>query len=77
MVHRFEKNFLNYFFGQNIYVTDIKAQKGVVCIILWRRFLKGQDFCTKIALVNDFVDGELHISLQPRNVKICEHSIFL
>ena len=26
--------------------------------------------------LNDFSYGELHISLKPRNVKICKHSIF-
>jgi len=26
--------------------------------------------------LNDFLDGEFYIILKPRNVKICEHSIF-
>jgi len=39
-------------------------------------FQQGQDFCTKFDPLNDFLYGMLHIILKPRNVKICEHSIF-
>ena len=38
--------------------------------------VQGPNFCTKFDGLNEFLYGKLHIILKPRDVEMCDHSIF-
>jgi len=62
------------FFEQKITVETNKIFENFFKIF-YTAFLTGS--CTQFDPLNIFLYGKLHIILKPRNVKICEHSIFV